>query len=220
MCGIYGSTSASKFEILDQVNRQRGNFASGLFYHNNENYDYQKTEGCFDWNNIKLPEGFMYLGHNQAPTSTERVWREHNCHPFVQDNWIVAHNGVLTNFENLKKDYLPNHENIVDSSIIPALLAHFEKTFDNANTIEKENQLIGYVLELLQGTFGLWIANINTLNVYLARQGSTLFYDKNSFSSTKGTDFKEIKEGVIYKFNSKGIKSSGSFKVKSPFLEL
>jgi len=220
MCGIYGSIDASKFEILDQVNKVRGNFASGLFYHDNNNYDFHRTEGSFDWDSITLPDGFVFLGHNQAPTSTERAWREHNSHPFVKDNWVVAHNGVLTNFDDLKKDYLPEHENCVDSSIIPALLSHFEKTFDKANTVEKEVQLIAYVLELLQGTFGLWIVNTNTLNIYLARQGSTLFYDKNSFSSAKGVDYKEIKEGAIYKFGSKSIKSVGGFKVKSPFLEL
>jgi hypothetical protein len=31
---------------------------------------------------------------------------------------------------------------------------------------------------------------------------------------------KDIKEGVIYKFNKKGIKSVGNFNIKSPFLEL
>lgn len=220
MCGIFGSFNTSKFEILDRVNQQRGNFASGLFYHDYQNYDYQKIEGNFNWDKIKLPDGFVYLGHNQAPTSSARVWKEHNSHPFVYDNWVVAHNGVLTNFDKLKQDYLPTHENIVDSSIIPALLSHFEKTFDKANTVEKECHLIGYVLDLLEGTFGLWIVNIDTLNVYVARQGSTLFYDKNSFSSVKGEDFTEITEGVIYKFGKKGIKPSGNFKTKSPFLEL
>lgn len=72
----------------------------------------------------------------------------------------------------------------------------------------------------LQGTFGLWIVNIKTLNVYLARQGSTLFYDTNSFSSTPGEGYQEIKEGEIYRVYKKGIKSVGTFKSKSPFLEL
>jgi len=220
MCGIYGAISASKFEILDEANKVRGNFASGIFYFNGSQYDYQKTEGSFNWDVIKLPKGFTFLGHNQAPTSSERKWKEHNSHPFVHDNWVVAHNGVLTNFNQLKKDYIPDHLNLVDSSIIPALLAHFEKTFDTANTQDKETQLIAYVLELLEGTFGLWIVNTNTMNIYLARQGSTLFFDKNSFSSAKGKGYKEMKEGVIYKFNKRGIKPVEKFKVSSPFLEL
>jgi len=222
MCGIFGSFNTSKFEILDQANKQRGNFASGLLYHNGEDYDIQKIEGGFNWNKIKLPveDGFIYLGHNQAPTSSARIWKEHNSHPFINNNWVVAHNGVLTNFEQLKKEHLPDHENVVDSSIIPALLKHFENTFEKANTIENEVLLISYVLELLKGTFGLWIVNTNTLDMFIARQGSTLFFDKNSFSSTKGIDYNEIKEGVIYRFNKKGCKPVGDFKSKSPFLEL
>ena len=213
MCGIFGSFKPSKFEVLDKANQTRGNFASGLIYFDETNFDVFKTEGCFDWDEINLPDGLTYLGHNQAPTSSERIWKEHNSHPFIAKEWVVAHNGVLTNFEKLKADYLPEHENRVDSSIIPALLSHFEKDY-------KDIALIEHVLSLLEGTFGLWIVDTKNLNVYIARQGSTLFYDKNSFSSTKGDNFKEVKEGVIYKFTKKGTKPVGSFKNKSPFLEL
>ena len=220
MCGIYGSYNASKFEILDTANQVRGNFASGLYYHDGKNFDFQRTEGSFNWNDIKLPNGFIYLGHNQAPTSSIRVWNERNSHPFVYKNWVVAHNGVLTNFNELKRTYLQDHENGVDSSIIPALLSHFEKIGSTANTIERETELIKHVLDLLEGTFGLWIVNTVTLNVYIARQGSTLFFDKNSFSSAKGQDYDVMKEGSIYKFTKKGFKVVGSFEPKSPFLEL
>jgi len=220
MCGIFGAISSSKFEVLDQANQSRGNFASGMISHNGSNYNIQKTENSFNWNQIKLPDGFFYLGHNQAPTSSERKWKEHNSHPFLTKNWVVAHNGVLTNFEKLKTDYVPDHENTVDSSIIPALLSHFEKTPGTANDIEKETNLISHVLNLIEGTFGLWIVNLTTLNIYIARQGSTLFYDKNSFSSIKGNESKNVKEGIIYNFTRKGTKAEGKFKVKSPFLEL
>lgn len=134
--------------------------------------------------------------------------------------WVVAHNGVLTNFKELKEKYIPDHPNLVDTSIIPALLDLFEKEFNNCNTPGNEIKCISHILSLLQGTFGLWILNIRTLNVYLARQGSTLFYDSNSFSSTPGENFKELKEGEIYRVYKKGIKSVGAFEVKSPFLEL
>jgi glucosamine 6-phosphate synthetase-like amidotransferase/phosphosugar isomerase protein len=162
----------------------------------------------------------LYLGHNQAPTSSERKWKIHNCHPFEKNNWIVAHNGVLTNFKQLKEENIPDHDNLVDTSIIPALLDLFEKRFDNCTTISNEILNIEYVLSMLQGTFGLWIMNIKTLNVYIARQGSTLFYDHNSFSSTPGEGYKEIVEGTLYRITKKGIKPVGSFECKSPFLEL
>jgi len=218
MCGIYGSTYASKFEVLDIANQTRGNFASGLYYHDGKNFDFQRTEGSFNWNDIKLPNGFIYLGHNQAPTSSIRAWSERNSHPFAYKNWVVAHNGVITNFNDLKSKHLPDHENGVDSSIIPALLLHFEEQSTTSNSIKKETELIKHVLELLEGTFGLWIVNTSTLNVYIARQGSTLFFDKNSFSSTKGQGYDIMEEGTIYKFTKKGFKAAGLFEPKSPFL--
>lgn len=162
----------------------------------------------------------MYLGHNQAPTSSERKWKEHNSHPFVRENWIVAHNGVLTNFDKLKNEYVPDHENIVDSSIIPALLHFFESRAGHCTSQEKEQDIIKTVLPLLEGTYGLWIVNIRTLNVYLARQGSTLFYDDDSFSSIQGKDYKEIKEGSLYRFSKKGITKVGEYQVKSPFFTI
>lgn len=221
ICGIYGSFNPSKFEILDRVNQKRGNFASGLLFHNGEIYDIQRKEGIFDWDDIKLFDGFMYLGHNQAPTSSERKWQEHNSHPFVCEHWAVAHNGVLTNFNELRASYLPNHENSVDSSIIPALLLQYEQDLKiKCKTPEQEIPIIQYVLNLLQGTFGLWIVNLRSLNVYIARQGSTLFADYNSFSSTKGIDYVELQEGVIYSFAKNGAQKVGEFKAKSPFLEL
>lgn len=209
MCGIYGAVLPSKFEILDAANKIRGNSASGVLYTDGKSFDFHKTEGSFNWDERKLPTNYIYLGHNQAPTSSERKFKEHNTHPFVDGDWHVGHNGVLTNFERLKTKYLPEHENIVDSSIIPALLTHFAK--------KNEIKTIIKVLELLEGTYGLWIFNSESANIYLARQGSTLFYDSNSFSSVKGVSYKEIKEGTLYKFNMNGAKKVGEYKVNSPF---
>lgn len=218
MCGIYGSTDTSKFEILDIVNKERGNFASGIFCTDGETFDIQKTEGSFNWDKIKLPGGYTYLGHNQAPTSTERKWKEHNSHPFEVASWVVAHNGVLTNFKKLKEAFIPDHPNIVDSSIIPALLDFHEESHKQCLTIEDEVANISEVLSMLEGTFGVWIVNLKTMNIYIARQGSTLFYDNNSFSSMKGEKYRKVKEGIIYRFTSKGCNKAGEFTVKSPFL--
>ena len=85
MCGIYCSNDLSTFEVLEEVNRERGNFSSGIFYcYNNANYKIIKKKGNIDWNKTKLPDekGHLYLGHNQAPTETGRDWKEEYSHPF------------------------------------------------------------------------------------------------------------------------------------------
>lgn len=75
-------------------------------------------------------------------------------------------------------------------------------------------------MELLEGTFALWIVNTRTYNIYFARQGSTLFYKGTNVSSIKGKGFKELTEGIIYRHTGKGLVPEEGFNCKSPFLTL
>jgi glucosamine 6-phosphate synthetase-like amidotransferase/phosphosugar isomerase protein len=223
MCGIYCSNDLSTFEILEQANRKRGNFSSGIFYcYNKANYKVVKKEGGVDFNKTTLPDekGFIYLGHNQAPTEAGRVWEEELAHPFWYGDWIVAHNGVLTNFKELVEKHLPAHDNPVDSSIIPAMLDEFEYKHGPCEDTESEIQNILYTIEQLKGTFALWIVNIKTMNIYIARQGSTLFYKGSNVSSIKGKHYREVKEGILYNFSYEGLTSVDGFVYDSPFLTL
>ncbi len=75
-------------------------------------------------------------------------------------------------------------------------------------------------LEKLKGTFAVWIVNIKTMNVYIARQGSTLFYKDDNVSSIKGNGYEEVKEGILYGYTSEGIVELDNFIYDSPFLTL
>ena len=223
MCGIFCSNDLSTFEVLEEVNRKRGNFSSGIFYcYNNANYKVIKKKGNINWNKTKLPDekGHLYLGHNQAPTETGRDWKEEHSHPFWSGDWIVAHNGILTNHNELIDDYIPAHDNPVDSSVIAALLDEFEYTHGPCEDTETEIQNILYTIEKLKGTFALWIVNIKTMNVYIARQGSTLFYKDTNVSSIKGKGYKEVSQGILYNFSYEGLTELDGFVYDSPFLTL
>ena len=225
MCGIYLSSSLPMFEILEIANKQRGNFSTGIFHaYRSANYGIKKYEGGIDWNEVKLPHGdagdFIYLGHNQAPTSSAREWNEYTSHPFIAGDWIVAHNGIITNYNELIDEYIPCHTNPVDSSIIPTLLDEFEYNHGPCEDSESEIQNILYAIEKLKGTFAVWIVNIKTMNVYIARQGSTLFYKDDNVSSIKGNGYEELKEGVLYGYTSEGIVELDNFIHDSPFLTL
>tara|TARA_R110002012_G_scaffold64160_2_gene168713 strand:+ start:178 stop:849 length:672 start_codon:yes stop_codon:yes gene_type:complete len=223
MCGIYCSNDLSTFEILEQVNRKRGNFSTGIFYcYNNANYKIKRFEGAIDFNKTILPkeEGFLYLGHNQAPTEAGRLYDEWNSHPFQYGDWVVAHNGVITNFHELADEDLPMHDSIVDSSVIPALLDYNEYKFGPIETPAAEIESILYVLEKLQGTYAVWIINIKTMNIYIARQGSTLFYRGSNVSSIRGKRYREVKEGVLYNYSYEGLTKVEEYTTNSPFLTL
>lgn len=225
MCGIYLSTDLSTFEVLEQANRERGSFSTGIFYvYQSSTYNIKKFESGIDWNSVKLPKGngndFRYLGHNQAPTSSMRKWCEDTSHPFRYGDWIVAHNGIITNYDKLIDEYLPMHNNPVDSSIIPALLAEFEFEFGPCEEPDSEIENILFVLEKLKGTFATWMVNIKTMNIYIARQGSTLFYKDANVSSIRGSGYMEVNEGVLYSYTTEGLVKQDTFKYDSPFLQL
>jgi glucosamine 6-phosphate synthetase-like amidotransferase/phosphosugar isomerase protein len=166
---------------------------------------------------LNITDFSMYLGHTQAPTSSKREYDFKTSHPFSYGNWMVAHNGVLTNFEQLKP--LVNNPlayNEVDTSIIPALLDELE------DELEDEIQTMSEILSKLKGTFGLWLYCKSSGNTYLARSGSTLYGDylTNDFSSLPYAKFQPLQEGIIYLLTREGITEVGFFSTNSPFLAL
>jgi hypothetical protein len=161
----------------------------------------------------------LHLGHCQAPTSSIRKWKDSDAHPFVYENWIVAHNGVLTNAEQLTEKYNLQVQSKVDTAVIPALLHTYEQQ-DQQTVVS----CIKNTLSELKGTFGLWIVHKKTKQVFLARQGSTIFANMStgSFCSLpcKNKEWCELGEGCIYKIDiaEKNIEPIEKFTTDSPFL--
>ncbi len=208
--------------------KARGNFAyGGLFLKERDFFITLKAANevklnkrekiTVDNNTIKMSDFSVYLGHTQAPTSSQREFSVETSHPFKCGYWTVAHNGVLTNYNELanrirnKKSF-----NIVDSSIIPALLEQYSNKKDN------EIAIISETLSQLKGTFGLWIHCNYSNNIYLARSGSTLYANilTNDFSSLPGKGLEMLEEGIIYMMTNEGLTQVGKFKTNSPFFTL
>lgn len=159
----------------------------------------------------------MFLGHTQAPTSEKRNFSPSTSHPFQYKEWLVAHNGVLSNDKEIKKILKDKKSyNTVDSSVIPPLV--------DMKVKEMGDEVAGIckALSALKGTFGVWIYNQKTGNVFVARCGSTVFANflTNDFSSLKEKDFVQLEEGVLYLLTKEGMTSVGVFKTNSPFFNL
>jgi len=213
MCGIFGSTDKERFETLYNLNRERGDFAFGCLFLT-QNRDVQLCEaqpGVVDIDNFFKDNYFYLLGHTQAPTSSERSFNRDTSHPFIDGNWIVAHNGVLSNFETIKQKYLPDHVNSVDSSIIPSLLTFLEDK-DELTTVRN-------VCEILEGTYSLWIFNTQSKNIYLVRCGSTLYgnFLQCEFSSYPDIGLEELENNTIFLVTQEGLTKVSKFNGNSPF---
>lgn len=221
MCGIFGSFNQSTFEVLYDSNKKRGNFAFGaIMVHHNTLYAMDKKEGEYDNLDHFVEDAYkLFLGHTQAPTSVERDWSNDTSHPFENGDWVVAHNGVLTNYKDLNSKYVPWNVNRVDSACIPAML---QEEWNNDNEID-EVDLICRVLGRLEGTAGLWIYNSRTSNTYLYRQGSTIFANMltGDFSSVRGNNYVPLEQGALYSLTSEGIVRQRTVDgFKSPFFTL
>lgn len=226
MCGIFGSKDFKTYTALYNKNKKRGTFAFGGIFITKSMYATLRSPGKISLNkNLVIKYGKVkrkiddfdyFLGHTQAPTSSVRKYDHKTSHPFSIEDWVVGHNGVLTNHIELKKQ-IKNKKlfNEVDSSVIPALLHLQRKKLPKKD----EAYLIASVLGTLHGNFGLWVYNCKTQNVYIARSGATLYADflNNSFSSLHEKGYKAIEEGVVYLLTPEGTTEVGEFKPNSPF---
>lgn len=210
MCGIFGATTSGAFITLYFLNKERGDFSYGGLYYSFDLVTLIKKKEDASFN---VPYGYnIYLGHTRAPTNVITYFNFSEAHPFIYENWVVGHNGIILNFNNLKEKYdIPNN---VDSSCIPYLLSKGNQYI--------EVDTIKWTLEQLDGIYACWIFNLDTGNLYLVRCGSPLYYDifLKQFSSVKTENAILLKEGMIYKSNSylDELQVVGEFKFNSPYL--
>ena len=228
MCAIFSANNLQDFVELYKKNLERGDFAFGGLFFEDEGFCIVKKPGIMNFDdytiesktvtgesNIHDLNTFTYfVGHTQAPTSSKQVFDLATSHPFVYRPWIVAHNGVLTNFEALNQEVVKGEYNEVDSSIIPALLVKYSLQIPN------DRDVILHVLKMLKGTYSLWIFNTLTKELYFARCGSTLYADlvNNIISSVKANPtMTDIPDGSLFLKTTEGLTQVGMFESNSPF---
>lgn len=227
MCGIFGATELDRFITLYELNKQRGTFSTSMgIVTDAGDVIVHRWSGSIDskeavaelTNSLKISnrKARYYLGHTQAPTSSKRKYSRETSHPFHIDSWVIAHNGVLTNFNEIKEEFAPKWKNPVDSSIIPVILDETYKTFGNS---VDQPEIVAKTLGLLEGTFGLWVFESSERSLYIARCGSTLFADmiNNEFSSIKFKNSEPLEEGILYMLTPEGITGVAMFDFNSPF---
>ena len=199
MCGIYGSTCFNKFKELYTSNTSRGNFANGHVFINStagkRSLHISKSPGVRIYKDGPTPGDVMFLGHTQSPTGSIRDYHPTTTHPFESKNWIVAHNGVINNYVELKRAFSPTSKCDVDSSVVVELLELLSQPGQNINHVVRDT------LNMIKGTYGLFMYYKKQDILYVARSGSTLYCSPNdcSFSSTMSTGMVELPEHAVYR---------------------
>lgn len=218
MCAIFGSTDYGEFLELYKLGKARGIFSFGGIFRSVSKTapDFcARLPGEYQYNSEHVNFAY-YLGHTRAPTGDIDEFSSKSSHPFIAGRWAVAHNGILTNFDELKSGIPPTLYGNIDSSIIPALLQVESGNFNNSR------DTILHVLRKLKGIFSVWVYNSITSEIFLAKSGSTLFIDRNAgtFSSINPGNLEEVKDGTLLQLTPEGIATVGMFDTASPFFIL
>lgn len=216
MCGIAGSNNKERAFKLYQSNLDRGYYSSGSIVLDDLGmWVCEKALGQFKEpsKTACVPgihtEGNYYLYHSRGPTVETKEFNETNNHPFFYGDWIVAHNGIISNFEKLGKEHFSkeNFEGRTDSCIIPRVLDLFG--------------LQG--LSKLEGTLAIWAYNIRTKNTFITRNSCTLYanVETGDFCSTMFEGSKMLDEGAIYRITKDNhLVIEAKFATKSPYFIL
>lgn len=136
----------------------------GIIYKNNKRLEYKDVE-----EKLKGIKCNMLVGHNRFKTQGSADKMENN-HPFETENFIVVHNGVLRNDDELKQTYNLNYDVETDSYIIIALMEYF---FSNNYTDEDAIKLTA---ELIQGSYSVLVYCKTTKRLFYFKEKNTDFY--------------------------------------------
>lgn len=171
MCGLFGFYNYSgKFipnlnDLTNSLAKQstiRGKDATGIAYNINDNIIIHKEPKPAYNVNLQHPNNITCItGHTRHATHGDKKFN-YNNHPFSgtsgDTKFALCHNGILTNYEQLKKEYnLPKTEIKTDSYIATQIL-------EKQNKLDIDN--IKFMSETIMGCFTFTILD-NTNNLWI-----------------------------------------------------
>lgn len=178
MCGIVGmigleNVTPGLVNGLEKL-EYRGYDSAGIFVAN-DSADYLiKSQGRIQ--NLKdrlTPEVVGTIGIGHTRWATHGIPSEKNAHPHTSQSgrFVLVHNGVIENFEELKETYLSDHTLIGETDT--EIIAHLIEVFANNGLSTKEAFL--KTLQLTKGSYAFGLVDRTTPDViYVAKNKSPL----------------------------------------------
>lgn len=199
MCGIGGFVSLEQSVPFNEfsenasikllkVLEDRGSDAIGLFLHHvDEKYhlncwkEDENVEGEIFKTNASVSD-FFKNNHGEIDTTNLNVFLVHtrkksrgstkveDGHPFMTKDFILAHNGTVTNDTALKREFKLDYEEETDSPVIVHTIQHWvDEGEDVASAIAKASDDIW-------GAMTCWLYDKRNGDLYLFRRNRPLHY--------------------------------------------
>lgn len=218
MCGIAGASgptiNADKIKILMLYNDARGGDSCGVYdtglLTQHKSYS-EKTEGTFRdllsrfVIKTKVP---VLLAHARAASPGIAVTKE-NAHPFVFENLVGMHNGVIRNIESLCKEYGVEKEPSDSKSLFKIISALDNDLYKVAELLSKYIGAAALAWRDVQGKLFLYRGESTEYEtsltvyeerpLYIGKIGKTLYFSSihDSLSAIDAT-IMELEGNTIY----------------------
>ena len=193
MCGIVGYIGKNKIKdiLLGGLSEleYRGYDSAGIAVLQNKNLSVYKAIGKLKNLEEKTkdfqPEGFSIgIGHTRWATHGKPT--ELNAHPHVSENSCIVHNGIIENYQELKKRLLDEGAIFVSQTDTEVIVHLFESNLKRLNDPLKAFRV---TLEELEGAYAvLLITKSSPDTIYFAKQGSPMLIglgnDEKHFASS------------------------------------
>ena len=193
MCGIVGfiGNKNAKDVVLNGLTRleYRGYDSAGLSLFNSryQTFDVYKDEGRVQ----KLVDStknaaFSNIGIGHTRWATHGRVNKENSHPHYSQTrrFIIVHNGVIENYQQLKDQYLRN--TILTSETDTEVIAQLIETFSQTLSVEIA---ITTTLKLLHGSYALLVLDSNDPEkIYAAKYKSPLIVGQGTDGITVASD--------------------------------
>ena len=183
MCGIVGYVGKEKkvkslIKVLQKL-EYRGYDSSGYASLKKDNFEILKKCG----NIKKLFESVednagstCFISHTRWATHGKTT--EQNAHPHLsnKEQFAVVHNGIIENYETLKKEYNLSVKSETDTAVVAELLEKFkvQTIFDFIDTFK-----------IIKGSYAILVISKQKQNtIFVAKQKSPLYLSQNASGDT------------------------------------
>lgn len=205
MCGIVGIIGKSNVSnlLVDCLRRleYRGYDSAGIAVIENKKINCVKSEGKIHNLATKVNQESVSsdIGIGHTRWATHGVPNEKNAHPHCTENVAVVHNGIIENFESLRKD-LEDQGHKFSSSTDTEVITHLLDSFlTKGKTPQDAMQL---TLEKLEGAFAIAAIFKGEENLIIcARYGSPLAIgvgDKAMFLGSDAMAMAPLTQKICY----------------------